>query len=606
MSREEERFDGMQPVRLGSRAIRLAIVGLVAGVCCGTAIYAQGTGLDACKSKAQAQRPLDVYVPMDSWIYPALDRLHSLGYLDTAFLGVRPWTRRSVERMLEEIDEQEGMPADSQAAEIASAVRREVGLGDDAATSDRGELFYSCEQLYTRMQGVSGQMLRDSFHLGQTITNDYGRPYAPGFNTVNGAAGSAQFGRFSLYARGEYQHSPGYTGYSPGLAAQLASLDLVATPLPPPPNTPQPTIPAGPIAEANSFRLVEANLSYRILNHEISFGKSDHWLGPAMGGAFAYSNNAENIYAFQIDRTEPLYIPLLSKLVGPFRYDFFVGSLKGHSIPNDPWMHIEKINFKPTPNVEFGFERTVIWGGKGRACLQSNGTFVTCNEPITLHTFLKSFFSVSNLTDTEKFSRNDPGARFASFDFSWRLPWLQHWMMLYADSMVHDDVSPADAPRHASIRPGIYLARMPGLPKMDFRFEGANSNSDNGRSQLGSYLYVEREQPQGYTNKGNIMGDWIGRESQGGQAWLTYHLSPMEMVQASFRHAKAANDFIQGGTTQSSLDIHVVKRFHQVAEISADVQHEWWKAPIYKTGRQGNTVATFQLTVYPKSGPKQK
>jgi hypothetical protein len=34
-------------------------------------------------------------------------------------------------------------------------------------------------------------------------------------------------------------------------------------------------------------------------------------------------------------------------------------------------------------------------------------------------------------------------------------------------------------------------------------------------------------------NKGNIVGDWIGRESKGGQAWLTYHLSPEEQVQIS-------------------------------------------------------------------------
>ena len=140
---------------------------------------------------------------------------------------------------------------------------------------------------------------------------------------------------------------------------------------------------------------MEANLSYRILNHEISFGKSDHWFAPTVGGAFMYSNNAENIYAFQIDRTEPLYIPLLSRLTGPFRYDFFVGSLKGHTDPNDPWMHVEKINFKPTPNVEFGFERSVIWGGKGRACLTSSNVLVTCDEPITLQTFLKSFFSTT-------------------------------------------------------------------------------------------------------------------------------------------------------------------------------------------------------------------
>ena len=83
----------------------------------------------------------------------------------------------------------------------------------------------------------------------------------------------------------------------------------------------------------NDFRIVEANISYLLLNHEFSFGKSDHWMGPAKGGSFAYSNNAEKIYAFQIDRIEPLYIPLLSKLTGPFRYQFFVGSLKGTFTP---------------------------------------------------------------------------------------------------------------------------------------------------------------------------------------------------------------------------------------------------------------------------------
>ncbi len=43
----------------------------------------------------------------------------------------------------------------------------------------------------------------------------------------------------------------------------------------------QSIIPVGPIAPANDFRIVEANLSYRLLNHEFSFGKSDHWMGPA-------------------------------------------------------------------------------------------------------------------------------------------------------------------------------------------------------------------------------------------------------------------------------------------------------------------------------------
>ena len=300
-----------------------------------------------------------------------------------------------------------------------------------------------------------------------------------------------------------------------------------------------------------------------------------------------YSNNAENIYAFQIDRTEPLYIPLLSRLTGSFRYDFFVGSLKGHSDPNDPWMHMEKINFKPTPNVELGFERTVIWGGKG-------------HEPINIKSFLRSFFSTTAVSPAQKQSPQDPGARFSSFDFSWRLPWLNHWVTLYTDSMIHDDVNPIDAPRHAGVRPGLFLSRFPGIPRLDLRFEGVNTDPETSRSTGGSYLYTEFIQKQGYTNKGLIMGDAIGREGQGGQAWLTYHLSPREMVQTSFRHSKVANDFVPSGTTQNSFDIRVVKRFQDRLEVSAEVQHEWWKAPVYKPGEQTDTVATFQLTLYPE------
>src|SRR5258707_14437057 len=33
------------------------------------------------------------YVPLDSWVYPALDRLAGLGFLNEEFVGTRPLTR---------------------------------------------------------------------------------------------------------------------------------------------------------------------------------------------------------------------------------------------------------------------------------------------------------------------------------------------------------------------------------------------------------------------------------------------------------------------------------------------------------------------------------
>lgn len=561
-------------------ALRKRTAGLVASICAVSLLLLCGSAGASirCGTGPDNARPADIYVPVDSWVYPALERLHGLGYLDTGFLGLRPWTRRSIQNMLEEIDIDGDIAQDAMAREDLTLLEREFGPEEN----DPERLSYACEGAYVRLQGIRGLTLRDSFHLGETIPYDYGRPYQPGFNTVDGASGSAQFGRFSLYARGEYQHAPSAAGYSPGLAATLSSIDAIPLAT----NPRQATLPQGPIPSTNAFRLVEANLSYRLLNHQISFGKSDHWFAPNKGGSFLYTNNAENIYAFQIDRVEPLYIPVLSWLTGPFRYDFFVGSLKGHSDPNAPWLHTEKINFKPTPNVEFGFSRSTVWGGKG-------------HTPITVHTFLKSFFSFQNVPDAEKRSRSDPGARFGTFDFSWRLPFLTHWVTVYTDSLVHDDVSPIDAPRHAGVRPGVYLSRIPGIQKLDFRIEGVNTDPSVRRSFAGSYLYTENIQLQGYTNKGYILGDAMGREGKGGQAWLTYHLSPAEMVQVSFKHAKNAKDFVPLGTTQDSFDVHVVKWLRPDIELSAELQQEWWKAPVYQPGRQNDTVFTFQITALP-------
>jgi len=338
----------------------------------------------------------------------------------------------------------------------------------------------------------------------------------------------------------------------------------------------------------NNFRLIEAALSFHFWGHEISGGKSDAWLGPAQGAAMAWSNNAENIYSFRINRVEPLNVFLLSKLLGPLRYDFFYGSLKGHTAPNSPYTHSEMFSFRPTKNFEFGFQRTIIFGGKG-------------HSPVTLHTFLKGFFDINDTTFEEKYSRDDPGARFSDFNFSYRLPFVRKYATLYLDSIVHDDVTPISAPRRAAYRTGLYISRFPGkLRPLDFRVEAVTTDPPVAISDRGQFNYFEVVQKQGYTNKGYIMGDWIGREAKGGNAWLTWHLSGNEWLQISYLNKKSAKDFIPSGTTQNQFKASVVKRFGPDVEMNAWVQYEGWKAPFYKTGKQSNTAVAFQLTWYPQ------
>ncbi len=524
-----------------------------------------------------------VYIPVDNWIYPEMVRLYELGYADTLFLGLRPWTRRSVFHVL--LDSRYAiMSGDSEEAKgILAAVLDELSDEDEAVGHPRG-LVYGTQSAYTRLMGISGTPLRDSFHLGQTIVNDYGRPYQHGFNAIAGFSTVTEAGRFSLYVRAEYQHAPAAAGYSQALASQISINDQI---LFAPPNDPQATIPAGPIAAQNPLRIVEANLSYHALGHEISFGKSDAWIGPAAGAGMAWSNNAEDIYSFRINRIEPLHIPLLSRLIGPVRYDFFYGSLKGHTYPNSPYVHSDAFSFQPTTNVEFGFQRTIIFGGEGHA-------------PVTLHTFLKGFFAASSTTFAEKYSRNDPGARFSSFHASYRLPLLRHYATFYVDSTVHDDLSPIDAPRRAGYRTGIDLSHLPRLPKLELRVEAASTDPNISQSSGGGFFYVEAAlEKQGYTNKGLLLGDWIGREAKGGQAWITWHLGPQQFLQFEYLNKKIPTNFV-GGTTQNQFKIEAVKRFHRDLELDAWVQYEGWKAPIYLPGRQSDTTATGQITWFPK------
>ncbi len=573
----------------------------------GAQVQSAGVRAPVCEAAA-AGSP---YVPVDHWIYPQMLRLYAMGYVDGIYLDMRPWTRSSIAGMLEDANdrisdaEEAGDAAAVEAREIYNAVEDAISSGAEVACAgSKGAV--QLESVYSAVRAISGTPLRDSYHLGSTIVNDYGRRYENGLNNYSGLSGYAVAGPFTLYVRGEFQGAPSAAGYPSSLVQVLAgpSVDQTYNPVTGVAYPNQATIPAGPLGAVTQGSLLEAYVSTQVLNHVISFGKQDDWMGPAEGASMAYSNNAENVYALHINRIEPLNIPVLSRITGPFRYEFLIGELQGHTLmpnplynnnpaaqgnvinPGNPWVHVEKLSFHPTENVELGFERTVLFGGEG-------------HSPVTLHTFLKSFFSTVNVPAAEKNSPSDPGARFSAFDFSYRLPFVRNWLTLYADSEVHDDVSPIDAPRRAAIRPGLYLSHVPGLARLDVRVEGATTDPPVSRSVNGTFMYWEGIEKQGYTNQGQLFGDWIGREDKGGQAWFTYHLSGNEWAQASWRRQKSAKDFVPGGTTLDDFALQVVKRIRKDLEIDGNFDFEHWKAPVYLPGEQTVTATTIQLTWYP-------
>ncbi len=71
--------------------------------------------------------------------------------------------------------------------------------------------------------------------------------------------------------------------------------------------------------------------------------------------------------------------------------------------------------------------------------------------------------------------------------------------------------------------PGVYLPSLPKIRKLDFRMEGGYTNLP--KLTYPAYYYANAHYIQGYTNYGQIIGSWIGRQGSGGQISSTYWFS---------------------------------------------------------------------------------
>lgn len=512
------------------------------------------------------------FVPLDSWVYPMLDRLAALGVIRSEFLGMRPWTRLECARLVEEAED--GLSERSLDAAVASSsmqmletefAREKEVLGGGSNRAMK------LESIYTRATNISGKPLGDSAHFGQTVINDFGRPFQEGFNNVTGFSGYADEGKYTFYVRGEYQHAPAGPAYSLPVRQAIAFVDA------------NPLQPAQGVTAIDQYRLEEAYVGVNVENWQMTFGKQSLWWGPGEGGAMLLSNNAEPIYMFRTSRITPLRLPWILQWMGPVKVDFFFGQLAGNEFPPRPLIHGEKISFKPTQNLEVGFSRTVEMGGVGR--------------PLTLRSLWNSYTSVTSLNNETP--ANDPGKRTGGFDFKYRVPFLRNWVTLYADSLADDDPSPLAAPRQAGINPGIYFPRIPGVPKLELRVEGVNTDTPIFRADHGHFIYFDAFYHDLYTNKNNLIGSWIGRQGQGVQAWSKYSFNARNSFQFGYRHARVSSDFIPGGGTVNDASVQADFLVRREFGVSSRVQYEHWNYPILTPQPQTNISVSVQMTYWP-------
>jgi len=522
------------------------------------------------------------YVPIDSWIYSAFNRLIALGAVRSANVGIRPWTRMECARLLEEAREQLGDDAEpgSNAQKIYHTLAEEF-VAETDRLDGAPNLGIRLESVYTRLTGISGTPLRDGYHFGETIVNDYGRPYGGGFNNVTGVSGHAVAGPFFFYFRGESQHAPGSPSDPPQVLQAIANADLTL-----PVSNATPTL--------DRFRVIEGAIGVNFHNLQISIGKQGWWLGPGDSGALLLSNNAESFLMLKLDNVSPYRIPLLSEVLGPVRTEYFLGQLSGTQFelngttllgPGDikpqPFIDGFKISFKPTSNLEIGMGATAMFAGPGL--------------PFTWANFIKTFYSHTN--DAEDVTGQNPAKRLSAADVSYRVPHLRDWLTIYCDALAVDEISPIGSSRPV-VNPGFYIAQFPKVQKLELRAEGIHEPLSSEFAP-GFVYYGLRRYRSGYTNDGQLMGNWMGRAGRGGQAWLTYSFSPRDNFQLGYRQQEVSTLFVGGGRSVD-YSARAEKMLTHDVGLSGFLQYEQWKFPVLAPGRRIDFTSSVQLTFYPK------
>jgi capsule assembly protein Wzi/PAP2 superfamily protein len=527
------------------------------------------------------------YLPLDSWAYPAIERLAALGYIQTASLSLRPWTRIECARLLlEAATRGAGSDSPAQVRNLYDALSGEFRYESGLINGERN-LNAQLESVYSRFLGISGTPLTDNYHFGQTLLNDYGRPYQEGFNTVDGSSSYATAGPFVLYVRGEYQYAPSAP------APTQAELNFFNT-------DKWPTGPALPVASISRFKLLDTYVGLNVGNWQFSFGKNSLWWGPSEGGNMTLTNNAAPLNNMvTVDRVSPLRLPWLFRYLGDIRFQGFIGHMSGFeflapdlpaantqgptigqygkSLHPQPFLDGGKLSFKLTQNLEIGIAKTTMFGGPG--------------FPVTVETFWKSTFGLRQNT-----RRLGNGQTFA--DFSYRVPMLRDWLTFYGEAFSKDEVSPLPYMQKSAFQGGLYFAKLPKIPRLDLRLEGGSTVPYHGYFTINGF-YSNDEYVSGYTNDGQVMGSWIGRAAQGELIQTKYWLSAKSKIGLELRHRKMDVQYLPQGGNQNDVAVNADIFAGPGFRFTGNVQYEQWRIPFLAANRQSDVAASFEFGFWP-------
>jgi len=391
-----------------------------------------------------------VNIPLDSWVYPAIDTLEAAGLIDTGHLGLRPFSRRKAARLVLEaqgIAEQRG---DGRFAGLLDRLRREFAF-------ETAELEAGTAMNYFR-PAHDAYLAYTVINSASPPENRAGRPYAEGANIHTG---------FSL----DFQKAP----FSGRLRWELHWLEG-----------------KGDAPADVSSRFEEASLKITRGRWFTEIGRQSLWWGPGRHGSLLLSNNAPPFDLLRIAAEDPFMLPGVFSKLGLITAEMFITRLEKERFVPEPYLMGMRLTAKPTQNLEIGLHRTIMFGGEGR--------------DVTWKTLWDLLLAIG---ENEP---DGPGNQLASAYWRYRVPHPTAPFEFYGEFGGEDHTDPAYFTRPALIA-GLYFPAIGPVGRLDLRLEYADTYM-GGHQGNKRVWYTHGIYRSGYTYKGHIIGHHAGTDAR--------------------------------------------------------------------------------------------
>jgi hypothetical protein len=404
-------------------------------------------------------------LPLDSWVYPALDKLEGLGLIDSSLKGSRPYTRLEAARLTAAASSSHDPAHLPVTGELLRDLRREL-------RAELAELEGVVVSGY--FKPLRGVQLTHAWREGadSAIAGTNARQFALDTNRQGLAIGEGHNGQLILESE-----------------ARLGQRLLLSA---------RPLFAMQEGGAGDTLRLLDGRAVLGFGPVEASFGRQSLWWGQGRHGTLILSDNAKPLDMFRLTNPSPVLLPWVFKYLGPFRFDVFWSELDSDRVVPNPYFAGLRLNFKPLPWLEVGGSRTVMFGGEGR-------TGVDWPEFITI-------LAGKNLSGGE-----DTSNQLAALDARLILPFLWH-AEVYGEYGGEDEAGGFIAKKAYLL--GVYLPRIEPTGRLALRVEHA----DLAYQGNGPVWYRHSQYRSGYTYEGKLLGHQVGGDARDWYAELSASL----------------------------------------------------------------------------------